>query len=246
MVVRCVAAIPNGGGRCLEYFYEDTAVGRASAEDFARQYDKPGMGVYDCVSLLRDKRRTKDNVALIEGLHVDVDAYKMGKTKEEVIVRLQDELDDAGILSRIHSSGRGVHAHFLFRDPVEAGTSEAETAQRVLKRLVDRLGADPQPAHFAALMRRVGTTNSRPGGGPCKVLLDFGVRCAVSDVEAYLDLAGDGVLFPPPQAEKAKKENAGDIVDDGPLDVEERLDTMRFEGQDDAASTGPYRPLLPR
>jgi hypothetical protein len=63
MLYRCVAAIPNGGGGCIEYFYEDTAQGRASAEAFARQYDKPGMGVYDCVSPLRERRRSKDNVA---------------------------------------------------------------------------------------------------------------------------------------------------------------------------------------
>src|SRR5437773_3975045 len=116
MLYRCVAAIPNGGGGCIEHFYEDTPQGQASAEGFARQHDKPGMGVYDAVSPLRDRRRTKDNVALIEGLHFDIDAYKMGKTKEEVIKRLENELGDVGILSRIHSSGRGVHGHCLFRE----------------------------------------------------------------------------------------------------------------------------------
>src|SRR6266568_7683866 len=128
MLYRCVAAIPNNGGGCIEHFYEDTAQGRGSAEGFARQHDKPGMGVYDCVSLLRDRRRTKDNVAFIEGLHTDLDAYKMGKTKEEVIKRPCDELDAVGILSCIHSSGRGVHPYFLFREPIEAGTPEAEKA----------------------------------------------------------------------------------------------------------------------
>jgi len=67
MLFRCVAAIPNSGGKCIEHFYEDNAGGRASAEAFARQHDKPGMGVYDCVSPLREPRRIKDNVALIEG-----------------------------------------------------------------------------------------------------------------------------------------------------------------------------------
>src|SRR5262249_48358897 len=59
MLYRCVAAIPNGSGRCLEWFYEDTPKGRAEAEAFARKHDKPGMGVYDCVSLLREKRRSR-------------------------------------------------------------------------------------------------------------------------------------------------------------------------------------------
>jgi RecA-family ATPase len=230
MLFRCVAAIPISGGGCVEHFYEDTAAGRASAEAFARQHDKPGWGVYDCVSPLREPRRTKDNVALIEGLHVDIDAYKIEKAKEEVIKRLQDELSNVGILSRINTSGRGVHAHFLFREPIEAGTPEAENAQRVLKRLVAHLGADPQPAHFAALMRRVGTTNSRAGGGPCKVLLDFGTRCELSDIEAYLDLVSDReVLFPSP-----KKENGAAGDSGGPIDVDARLAAMRFEGENGA------------
>jgi RecA-family ATPase len=200
------------------------------AEAFARQHDKPGWGVYDCVSPLREPRRTKDNVAQIEGLHIDVDAYKIEKTKEEVIKRLQDELLDVGILSRINSSGRGVHAHFLFREPIEAGIPEAENAQRVLKRLVAHLGADPQPAHFAALMRRVGTTNSRAGGGPCKVLLDFGNRCELSDIEAYLDLVSDReALFPSPKKESGA---AGD--NGGLIDVDARLAAMKFEDQNGA------------
>src|SRR5260370_33383696 len=122
MLFRCVAAIPNSGGGCIEHFYEDTSVGRASAEDFARQHDKPGWGVYDCVSPLLERRRTKDNVALIEGLHVDIDAYKLEKTKEDVIKRLQDELLDIGILSRINRSGRGSQAPFLFLTPLQAAT----------------------------------------------------------------------------------------------------------------------------
>jgi hypothetical protein len=234
MLFRCVAAIPNSGGKCIEYFYEDNAAGHASAEAFARQHDRPGVGVYDCVSLLREPRRIKDNVAQIEGLHVDIDAYKMNKSKEEVIKRLQDELGDAGILSCINSSGRGVHGNFLFREPIEAGTPEAEKAQQVLKRLVAHLGADPQPAHFAALMRRLGTTNSRVGGGPCKKLLDFGVRCELSDIEAYLDLVSDrGTLFPSPEP---KTNGDGTLAPEysGPLDVDARLAAMKFENKNGA------------
>src|SRR6516162_11856340 len=187
MLFRCVAAIPNGGGGCIEHFYEDTAQGRASAEAFAREHDKPGVAVYDCVSPLRGRRRTKDNVALIEGLHVDLDIYKQNKTKEEVTKRLCDEFFDVGILSAINSSGRGLQAYFLFREAIEAGTPEAENARRVLKRLATHLGGDPQVSHFAALMRRLGTTNSKEGGGPCKPLIITGARCELSDIEAYLD-----------------------------------------------------------
>ena len=230
---RCVAAIPNGGGGCTEHFYEDTAQGRASAEAFAREYDKPGMAVYDCVSPLRERRRTKDNVALIEGLHVDLDVYKQNKTKEEVARQMCDALLDVGILSCINSSGRGLQAFFLFREPIEAGTPEAENAQRVLKRLATHLGGDPQVSHFAALMRRLGTTNSKEGGGPCKALINTGARCELSDIEAYLDLVSEREpLFSSPD-----KPNGGGGTpesDDGPVDVDVRLAAMVFEDQNGA------------
>jgi hypothetical protein len=228
MLYRCVAAIPNGGGGCIEHFYEDTAQGRAEAEAFARQYDKPGVGVYDCVSPLRERKRAKDNVALIEGLHFDIDAYKIGKTKEDVVKQLQDELYNVGILSHISSSGRGIHGHCLFREPIAAGTPEAARAEQVLRRLVAHLGADPQPAHFAALMRRLGTTNSRTGGGPCEKLIDTGARCELSDIEAYLDLVSNReTLFPKPE----RKTN-GDTK--GPVDVDARLAAMKFGAENGA------------
>jgi RecA-family ATPase len=227
MLYRCVAAIPNSGGGCIEHFYEDSANGHRSAEAFARQYDKPGTGVYDCASPLRERRRTKDNVALIEGLHCDIDAYKIGRTKEQIIERLQADFYKTGILSHINSSGRGIHVHFLFREPIEAGTPDAARAQDVLKRLVAYLGADPQPAHFAALMRRLGTTNSKEGGGPCKKLIDTGDRCELEDIEEYLNLVArnEEVLFPSlePKASHSTDYN------NGPTDVDARLAAMKYE-----------------
>jgi len=244
MLFRCVAAIPNGGGGCIEHFYEDTAQGRASAEAFAREHDKPGVAVYDCVSPLRGRRRAKDNVALIEGLHVDLDIYKQNKTKEEAVKRLCDELLDVGILSGINSSGRGLQAYFLFREPVEAGTPEAENAQRVLKRLVAHLGGDPQLTHFAALMRRLGTTNSKEGGGPCKALVNTGARCELSDIEAYLDLVSEREpLFSSPD-----KPNGGGGTpesDDGPVDVDARLAAMTYEDQNGAGVNVTVRAVIP-
>src|SRR5215831_7472903 len=245
MLYRCVAAIPNGSGRCLVWFYEDTPKGRAEAEAFARKHDKPGMGVYDCVSLLREKRRIKDNVAQIDGLHADIDAYKIGKTKEEVVKQLQDGLEDVGILTKINSSGRGIHVHFLFREPIETATPEAEHAERVLKRLVAHLGADPQLTHFAALMRRLGTTNTKGNTPePCKTLVDTGVRCKLSDIEAYLDLVSEREsLFPSSES----KQNGGGAPESNnePVDVDARLAAMRFEDKDGAGVNATLRSVIP-
>jgi hypothetical protein len=166
---RCVAAIPNAGGNCLEHFYPDTPEGHASAEAFAQQYNRDGWGVYDCVSPLREERRAKDTVAQIIGLHWD----------------------------------------------------------RLLRRMAAHLGADMAPTHFAALMRRAGTVNSKEGGGPCQTIVDSGVRCDLCDVEAYLDLVeGNSSLF----SSRAEPESAPSA---GPVETDARLAAMQFQGDGD-------------
>ena len=180
MMFRCVAAIPNTGGNCLEHFYPDTPEGYASAELFAQRYNRDGWGVYDCVSPLKEERRTKDTVAQIVGLHWDLDARHLKESKEEIIQGVRTKLDPFGILSRITDSGRGVHIYSIFKEPIEAGTPEADKAQQLLRRMASHLGADMAPTHFAALMRRPGTMNSKEGGGRCQVLDDTGGAASCS------------------------------------------------------------------
>src|SRR5262245_10732136 len=238
MLYRCVAAIPNGGGNCIEHFYEDTPEGHASAEAFARQYDKPGMGVYDCVSPLRERRRTKASVAQIVGLHVDIDCYKAGLTRAEAAEKIYANVAAPfGIITQINSSGRGIQVYSLLREPIEADAPEAENAQRLLKEFVARLGGDPQPAHFAALMRRVGTTNSKEGGGPCETLQDIGARCELMDVQSYLELVNSReTLFPPPpQAQTAEYTES----------VDGRLAAMTYEDRNGAGVNVTVRAVIP-
>jgi hypothetical protein len=188
MMFRCVAAIPNTGGNCIEHFYPDTPEGHTSADAFAQQYNRDGWGVYDCVSPLREGRRAKDTVAQIVGLHWDLDARQLKEGKQEIIDRVRAKLEPVGILSRLTDSGRGVHVYSIFNESIEAGTVGAEKAYRLLRQMAEYLGADMAPTHFAALMRRAGTVNSKEGGGPCQTIVDTGARCELSDVEAYLDL----------------------------------------------------------
>jgi RecA-family ATPase len=222
---RCVAAIPNMGGNCVQLFYEDTEEGRAKAEAFVREHDKPGIGIYDCVSLLKEERRAKDTVAEISGLHWDIDARQVNENKEQIIKRVREKLEPFGLLSRLVDSGRGVHVYSTLREPIAAGTAEMEDAEPLLTRMIEHLGADPAPKHFAALMRRPGTTNSKEGGGPCRVILDTGARCDLSDIAAYLELVeNNGPLFT--AREEPNKTN--DEAEELPNDPEVRLAIMRF------------------
>src|SRR5262245_21944161 len=240
MMFRCVAAIPNTGGNCLEHFYLDTPEGYASAEAFAQQYNRDGWGVYDCVSPLREERRAKDTVAQIIGLHWDLDARQLKESKEEIIEKTRAKLEPFGILSRVTDSGRGVHIYSIFNEPIEAGTPEAEAAYRLLRRMATHLGADMAPTHFAALMRRAGTVNSKEGGGPCQVIVDTGARCEPSDVEAYLDLVEEnGSLFSP------LEETITDKRPDGPVDVEAELAAMKFGDTNGAGVNATHCRVIP-
>jgi hypothetical protein len=161
---RCIAAIPNSGGKCIEHFYPDTPEGHQSAEAFAQQYNRDGWGVYDCVSSLKEQRRAKNAVVEISGLHWDIDARHVSEPKEKIIEKVREKLQALGILTRLVDSGRGVHVYTLFREPIGSDTPDADKAQEILRRVAAHLGADMAPTHFAALMRRPGTNNSKEGG----------------------------------------------------------------------------------
>jgi RecA-family ATPase len=85
-------------------------------------------------------------------------------------------------------------------------------------------------------MRRLGTTNSKEGGGPCKKLIDTGARCELSDIEEYLDLVSknEEVLFPSPGPKTNGGETYSGAADhnNGPIDVDARLAAMKYEGVD--------------
>src|SRR5262249_3148275 len=147
---RCVAAIPNTGGNCAQLFYEDTEEGRAKAEAFVREHNKPGMGVYDCVSLLKEKRRAKDTVAEIPGLHWDIDARQVNENKEQIIKRVREKLEAFGLLSRLVDSGRGVHVYSTLREPIAAGGPGKEGARQPPTPNIRKPCRDPTPQHLSS------------------------------------------------------------------------------------------------
>src|SRR5262245_42902452 len=96
------------------------------------------------------------------------------------------------------------------------------------------------PTHFAALMRRAGTVNSKEGGGPCQVIVDTEARCEPSDVEAYLDLVEDnGSLFSPVEETNKRPER------EGPVDVETELAAMKFGDTNGAGVNATHCRVIP-
>jgi hypothetical protein len=56
MSLRLMCALPNPGcaGAPRGLFYPDTPEGNARADEFAKQEDRPGWGVFRCLNPLRD------------------------------------------------------------------------------------------------------------------------------------------------------------------------------------------------
>src|SRR5262249_21910593 len=81
----CLRNRENGGGLCAELFYTDPV----EAEKFKQKYDKPGVGIYDCISKLVGDRRCKENVGQVDYLVVDIDTKDLaGTSVNEIILRL--------------------------------------------------------------------------------------------------------------------------------------------------------------
>jgi hypothetical protein len=55
-MVRLICALPNPGcvGAPRGFFYADTPEGRKQAETFAKEQDRPGWGVFECIGKFHD------------------------------------------------------------------------------------------------------------------------------------------------------------------------------------------------
>ena len=86
----------------------------------------------------------------------------------------------------IISSGGGVHAYWLLREALPADALDEHEA--VLKRLATVFCGDPLPAQAAAVMRLVGTHNSkRDGWRECVVLEENDRLYELGDLAEMLD-----------------------------------------------------------
>ena len=127
------------------------------------------------------------------------------------------------------NSGGGRHLIWRLKEPAEAGTAEFERCCVLLKRLAMCLSGDPAPAHPAALLRVVGSHNSKYDP-PVQVVDLWGSVAPVdiTDIEDMLDMLPEDGLFARKPAEKG---NGAYYDDKGPVDVEARLAAMEYEGR---------------
>jgi hypothetical protein len=217
-----------------QLYFPDTDEGRRRADEYARRIDEDGFSVYSCIGRLRCKPRNKENVGELDRIVQDIDLRGTVESREQAIVCLRDLPLPP---TEIHDSGGGIHPIWQLKEPLtdEAGMAQAEEVMRRLARL---LAADPMPTHRAALLRHLGTHNSRYGERrECRIIESTGTPCDISEFEDLFDLYGDTPLL----HYKEKSGNGhdpGGLEPDGektPVDVGSRLAAMRYEGPGDSS-----------
>ena len=121
---------------------------------------------------------------------MDLDLRNIIEDRERVLKTLRD----LPLPPEIRDSGRGIHAVWHLKEPLidDAGMAQAETTMR---RLVTLLAGDPKPTHRAALLRHLGTHNSRDNEWRECRILEEGKACDIGEFGDLFDLYGDTVLL---------------------------------------------------
>jgi len=236
MVFRCLTSLPNvrGDGPTRECFVADDAAGEAQAREFIRREDVPGRAVYECIGLVGEGRRNKTTVVSLAQIVVDLDLKNIEQPRDDVIRCARDL---ALPPSTIVDSGHGLHLKWRLKEPLtdDAGMTKAEA---VMKQLVALLAGDPAPTHRAALLRCVGSHNTK-GGEPleCRVLESADAEYDITEFADMLDLYCERPLLsyrPKPEISNANPHQAAPSPL-GPVNVDARLAAMQWQGAGDSS-----------
>lgn len=246
--IRALSNDRSGGARSL----------LGSDDDLTRAHcttwDKPGWGVFfGCCTRLRGRPTgSRADLAELVALWCDIDCYKQGLSKEDVVQALKSSPIPPTV---IVDSGGGIHAYWLLREPVDVRLPEAghdaikEEIDAVLKQLHGVFAGDPSVCEIARVMRLPGTHNTKTGElRPVTLLEASGPRYELSDLQDTLDWLGP-VLRTPVTATKA-----GEPVETNPyleaakrfafkpsIDVEQRLAQMNYEANGPAGINATQR-----
>jgi hypothetical protein len=207
-----------------QLFTEDAA----AVDAFAKKHDIQGVSVYQCVgNLLPDARaRNLQTVASIAIIHADIDLRDLITPESGVLDTLEKLAQELPI--EIRASGGGYHVIGHLKEPAEVGTEEYERAVAARTALTEMVCADPAPNHSAALLRKLGTRNSKWGEAcECRIVIP-GKAVDITELETFLD------RHPRPLFERKAKESQGNGHDKGAngkrFEREERRADLHYPG----------------
>jgi hypothetical protein len=225
-----------GGGGPQHLFTRDPG----KIDDFLRQHDKPGYGIYFCVSTLEQDAttRSKETLSELTGLHCDLDFKGILENEDQIL----DTLEQLPLRpTKIVRSGHGLHAYWLFSTVLPATIENIAKVDQLLRMLARQLAGDPAPAHAAALMRVPGSHNSKNGEW-----IPVEETAHNQDAQYRFDELFEWLKNSAPiLTRKAKEKETADAGANGgaaedpdfaaaatgtPIDVEARLAAMKYQG----------------
>jgi phage/plasmid-associated DNA primase len=206
---------------------------------FIKKMDRPKRGTFICVSTVRPSAaRNKDNVSEFCFRHADIDFKDVAEDPDTILRRLKALRLPPSL---IVASGNGYHCYWCFKEPIAATPESIEDHEASLKLLADMVGADQQVTQVAALMRVVGTHNSKRDEWKEVVVADFtGNRYEPDDLDEAVFETAPIVLrklraMPTPGVINPFLEAAKKLGFKPSIDVEKSLSLMLFGGGEDAS-----------
>jgi P4 family phage/plasmid primase-like protien len=208
-------------------------------DSFVTKWDRSGRALYFCVGTIKagSSRRAKETLAELVCIHVDIDWKDFDLSPAEIGARVRElRLQPTFIVL----SGNGMHLYWLLKEALPAPES-IERVEGVLRLAAHHLGGDPQVCEVSRLMRLPGSHNSKKSGWTeVRVITSRpALRYDIDELEEWfaemspvLRRRDDVDHDPDINAFIAMGERLGYKP---PVDVEERLRTMRYRGAGDDA-----------
>jgi hypothetical protein len=204
-------------------------------ERWIKAENRPGFGIYYLPNPLKPgaTTHTKENIAAIGAVYVDVDFKDVAEAADEVTRQLGDLLLQPTLLV---NSGHGCHVLWQLKEAVAHDDAEFESVCALQAELIGYLGADPQVRPWS-LLRQPGTLNSkRDPHVPCEII-NRGPVVDISELKGMVELVAGAQLLTRKPKERPANASGHDDGDERkpPVDVAARLAAMKFEGPGDSS-----------
>jgi hypothetical protein len=210
---------------------------------FIEREDRPNRGVFVNRNKLKPGagRRAKETIDEVLEIPVDIDAKDIQESPATVEQRLAVFPCPP---TRINDSGHGRHAFWVLKEPVSTADAAAMAVlETVHKQLVDVLCGDPKVSHHAALVRAVGSHNTKFGewlevrtvkdGGPTYYLEEITDQLADIEHPIFTRKKTNGAAHAATDAGDDCWSLFGEVKET--IDVDARVAAMQHQGPGDAA-----------
>jgi hypothetical protein len=212
---------------------------------FVDKWDKPGRGAFFCLATISGDKRNKANTRESTCLFTDLDLDKIDMLPSDEVAARKTVLEHIKRLryqpSALVSSGGGVHAYWLLKEPL-ATQDHMERIEAALRQLADIVAGDLAVCEVARVLRMPGSHNTKRGEHkPVEIIeLHPERRYNIEELEDWLSEQSPIML----RKKRAQAMPAGAATGEidffaeyakqhgikMPIDVESRLENMMYMG----------------